>query len=226
MKILAIIPALNEENTIYDVIKSIEKIQYKVDILVINDGSTDDTANEVKRTRAALINHPWNIGIGGTVQTGYLYALKNNYDIAIQIDGDGQHDPRYIPQMVDCINNGDADIVIGSRYVEKTYYQSNRSRRIGSIFFSKLVSFLTKSPFYDTTSGFRAANRRAIALFTNYYPTDYPEVEAIVYASSRAIKIKEISVEMNRRYYGKSSITFLKSIYYMIKVSLFLLLQP
>lgn len=226
MKILVIIPAFNEEKSILNVIKPIEKYEYNIDVVVINDGSVDNTANEVKKSNATIINHPWNIGIGATVQTGYLYALKNNYDIAIQIDGDGQHNPQYIPEMINDLLNNDVDIVIGSRYVEKTYYESDRARRIGSIYFSRLVTFLTRKPFYDTTSGFRAVNRRVIELFSKYYPIDYPEVEAIVYASDKEIRIKEISVEMNKRYYGKSSITFFKSIYYMVKVTLSLILQP
>lgn len=226
MKVLAIVPAFNEQDSIYHVIKLIKKYASFIDILVINDGSTDKTADEVTKTSASLINLPWNIGIGGAVQTGYLYALKNNYDIAIQIDGDGQHQPRYIPQMLQRLIDQEADIVIGSRYIKKTQYQSGKTRRIGSLFFSKMVSFLTGKPFYDTTSGFRALNRKAIALFTEYYPTDYPEVEAIVYANKRSIRIKEISVEMNQRNHGRSSITRLKSIYYMVKVTCSLILQP
>lgn len=225
MKILAVIPAYNEEKTITAVIKEIRLYNPEIDILVINDGSTDNTLKVVKSAGAMVINLPNNLGIGGAVQTGYIYANRRDYDIVIQVDGDGQHDPKDLQKLVSVIENNDADLVIGSRFLEKTDYESSFMRSLGIRFFSKLVSLLCGKNYYDTTSGYRAANKKAIELFSKYYPKDYPEVETIVYASKKGIRIQEVSVEMNQRQGGKSSITPLKSIYYMIKVTFALIFR-
>ncbi len=224
MKILVIIPAYNEETTIYNVVKSIYKCNLGVDVLVVNDGSCDNTYEQASQAGAKVINLPHNVGIGGAVQTGYLYASYNDYDIAIQIDGDGQHNPSYLPQLIQPIIDNTADMTIGSRFVDKSDYVPSLFRSIGIRYFSKLVSLIIHQPIFDTTSGFRAINKKTIKLFSHYYPSDYPEVETIVSCCSHGIRLKEIPVEMNYRQGGKSSITPIKSAYYMIKVTLSIIL--
>lgn len=224
MKILTIIPAYNEEETIGTVINRVKINMPESDIVTINDGSTDGTGKESLKAGAMVINLPFNLGIGGAMQTGYLYALRNAYDIAIQVDGDGQHDPAYIKQLVAPIVNNQADMVIGSRYVRSTSYKSTVLRRIGMLFFSSLVNFLTGQEVKDTTSGFRVVNRRLIEYFSARYPLDYPEVDVLVRLYKKKYKVLEIPVEMRERCGGKSSITILRSLYYMIKVSLSLII--
>lgn len=226
MKYLAIIPAYNEEKNIYKVVSSIKKSSLKVDVVVVNDGSKDNTESEAKRAGAKVLSLSSNLGIGGAVQTGYLYALYNDYDAAVQIDGDGQHSPKDLERLADELNSSEADMVIGSRFICKSIYKPNVFRKIGIKYFSMLVSFLCRSSYYDTTSGYRMVNRKGISLFANYYPQDYPEVETIVYAVKNGLKVKEISVDMNKRQGGKSSITPIKSIYYMLKVTLASLILP
>ena len=220
MKILVIIPAYNEEATIYNVVGQVRHCGLEVDVLVINDGSSDCTSQKALQAGAKVLNLPVNIGIGGAVQTGYLYALYNNYDIAVQIDGDGQHNPIYLPKLIEPLIDDTADMAIGSRFLEDTGYDPSFFRSIGIKYFSRLVSSIIHKPILDTTSGFRAINRKTIELFSKYYPSDYPEVETIVYIASRGLRIREIPVCMNYRQGGKSSITPFKSIYYMLKVTL------
>lgn len=220
MRILTIIPAYNEESTIGSVVRRIKLHIPNADILVINDGSRDSTSQLARNSGASVIDLPFNLGIGGAMQTGYIYAKDNNYDIAIQVDADGQHDPSYIKNMLEPLSNNLADVVVGSRYVSKTHYKSSLSRRVGMIFFSTLVSLLTKQKLKDTTSGFRAVNKNVIKYFANFYPTDYPEVDVLVKLKRKNFRIIELPVQMLERQGGKSSITALKSIYYMIKVSL------
>lgn len=226
MRILAVIPAYNEERNIQKVIRDIKHHNLDIDILVINDGSTDNTYREAKASGAMVINLPHNLGIGGAVQTGYIYANRSGYDVVIQVDGDGQHDPKDLMKLVEVIQSDQADLVIGSRFLEETNYKSSLMRGIGIRFFSKLVSLLCGTSYYDTTSGYRAANRNVIDLFSAYYPKDYPEVETIVYAYRKGIRVKEVPVDMKKRQGGKSSITPLKSIYYLFKVTIALILQP
>lgn len=226
MKMLAVIPAYNEEKNIRMVIEGLKHHNPEVDIVVINDGSTDDTAKEARRTGVQVISLPQNLGIGGAVQTGYIYANQNNYDVVIQVDGDGQHDPKDLRKLIEPIINYQADMVIGSRFVEKTAYKSSSMRKVGIDFFSKFVSLVCRKSYYDTTSGYRAVNKNGIELFSRYYPKDYPEVETIVYATKKGLKVMEVSVDMNERYSGKSSITPIKSVYYMIKVTFAIILQP
>lgn len=226
MKYLAIIPAYNEGTNIYNVVKNIKNSNSEFDIVVINDGSQDNTYSEAKRAGAKVINLSNNLGIGGAVQTGYLFAYNNNYDAAIQIDGDGQHDSKELNKLIEEIEKNEEDIVIGSRFVEKSKYKPSLFRNIGIKYFSMIVSFLCKMPYYDTTSGYRIVNRKAIEHFVKYYPQDYPEVETIVYAVKNGLKVKEIMVNMNQRQGGKTSITPIKSLYYMIKVTLALIINP
>ncbi|TCZ76100.1 glycosyltransferase family 2 protein [Paenibacillus albiflavus] len=221
MKVLIIIPAYNEEASIANVIQAIRTKAPEVDIVVINDGSKDNTAAVAKATKQAhVITLPLNVGIGGAMQTGYMYAKKHDYDVAVQMDADGQHDPAYLHELLDALSKGEADCMIGSRFIQKTAYRSSISRRTGILFFTWLLKLATKERFTDPTSGFRAANRKVIDVFANYYPDDYPEVETIVLLQRLGYKVKETSVLMHSRETGASSITPLKSIYYMIKVSL------
>jgi glycosyltransferase involved in cell wall biosynthesis len=226
MKAIAIIPAFNEEKNIESVIYSIKNSGVNIDIVVINDGSIDRTSKVAKLTGVYVIDLPINLGIGGAVQTGYIYAYKNNYDIAIQVDGDGQHNGKDLLELISIVENGEADIAIGSRFVKNSNFKSSFFRNIGIRFFSKLVSTIIKHPISDPTSGFRCINKKTLELFCSYYPSDYPEVETIVYATRHGLIIKEVSVNMNQRSHGKSSISLLNGFYYMLKVTIMLLLIP
>lgn len=220
MRCLLIIPAYNESSNIEQVIKNIRSKCDFADYLVVDDCSTDDTRSKLAEAGASYISAPVNLGIGGAVQAGYRYALQNDYDIAVQVDGDGQHDVSYISQMVELIESGEADIVIGSRFIDKKGFQSSATRRAGITFLSGLIFALCGKKIKDVTSGFRAVNRKFIRIYADDYPDDYPEPEAIVTALINGGKIHELPVEMHERLGGKSSINFRKSIYYMIKVTL------
>lgn len=220
--VLIIIPAYNEEKSILNVVSNIKKVKtnnYLIDYIIINDGSSDNTKKVCLDNKLNFIDLPNNLGIGGAVQTGYKYAYYKNYDIAIQIDGDNQHNPSYITNLCDEINNG-YDLVIGSRFVENlSKFKSSFLRRVGINFLSNLIKICTGVKVYDVTSGFRACNKDIIEYFANNYPIDYPEPDSLVQVLKQNKKVKEIPVEMNERKTGKSSIRGLKSIYYMIKVS-------
>lgn len=217
--ILIIIPAYNEAKTIKNVVREIKNNFQQADILVINDCSEDETKEILIEEKIEYIDLITNLGIGGAMQTGYIYAYKNNYDIAIQIDADGQHDPCNIKDILKPIEEGKADMVIGSRYVEKTSYKTPIFRRIGMLYFKNIISLITNKKINDTTSGYRAVNKEIIKLFANDYPKDYPEVEVLVKLSKKGFRILEVPVEMQERKAGFSSITPLKSIQYMVKVT-------
>lgn len=223
MKVLVIIPAYNEEKNIVKTVKQLENTKLKghtLDYVVINDGSRDNTKKVCIENNINFIDLPFNLGIGGAVQTGYKYAYYNNYDIAIQFDGDGQHDASYIKDLVNEIKNGN-NITIGSRFVsELSEFKSTKIRRIGINFLSWLIKLVTGKKIYDPTSGFRAADKKVIKIFADTYPIDYPEPDTIVTIIKKGFKVSEIPVKMNKRENGKSSINPMKSIYYMIKVSL------
>jgi len=224
MKVLVIIPAYNEEKSILKVCESLVKIkkgvEFKLDYIVINDGSTDSTRQVCEKNNLPLINLIHNLGIGGAVQTGYKYAFKNDYDIAIQFDGDGQHDANYIKDLVNPIKDGESEMAIGSRYIESlSKFKSTKMRQAGIKFLSAILKLTTNKRVYDMTSGFRAVNKDIIKFFASDYPNDYPEPETLVAVIKRGYNVKEVPVEMHERSHGKSSITPLKSIYYMIKVS-------
>ena len=223
MKVLIIIPAYNEQENIERVVNEVIKENDWVDVVVINDGSKDNTLEKAKHTKANVIDLPNNLGIGGAVQTGMLYAHKNKYDIAIQIDGDGQHNPKYIQEMVNKINEG-YDMVIGSRFVEKTSYNQTFFRMLGIKITSALIRAITGKKIYDTTSGFRAVNKVVIEEFAKRYPYDYPEPETNMQIILKGKKVLEIPVEMRRRIAGKSFVTPIKSVKYMTKVTLSLLM--
>lgn len=226
LKTLVIIPAYNEEESIEKVVKDIYKQKIEnLDVIVVNDCSKDNTYKKAKNTEAkAVIDLPNNLGIGGAVQTGYLYALKNDYDIAIQVDGDGQHDSKYLRDLINEIKKG-YNLVIGSRFVKKTNYKQTFMRMLGINMISGIIKLRTGEKIYDTTSGFRAADRKIIKEFVNYYPYDYPEPCTNLSIIKKGYNVSEIPVEMKKRETGKSSISPLKSITYMTKVILYLIIQ-
>ena len=228
-KILLIIPAYNEEKNILNVYKKIinynkaNKTNY--DVIVINDCSSDKTSEICHANKIPIVDLIHNLGIGGAVQTGYKYAYKNNYDIAVQFDGDGQHDIRYVKKIVEPIINKSADLAIGSRFVEDIdTFKSSTARRIGIKIISSFMKFATSKKIYDTTSGFRACNKEIIRDFSISYPLEYPEPLTTAEILKKDYKVSEVSVEMNERQGGISSIRTWKNVYYMINVSLALLI--
>lgn len=224
-KVLVIIPAYNEGNNIENTLQSLLDEDIGVDYLVINDCSKDNTLDVLKERKSSYVNLPINLGIGGGMQTGYKYAVRNGYDIAIQMDGDGQHVPGYIKDLLEPIINEEADLAVGSRFLNKTGFQSSRMRRVGINFLSGLIYLCCGVKVKDVTSGFRAANRKVIELFAQNYAQDYPEPESLVTCAISGIRISEVPVIMKERNSGKSSITSLKSVYYMIKVSAAIILR-
>lgn len=224
MKKLVIIPAYNEEGNLENTIKDICENAPDFDYVIINDCSTDDTLDLCRRKGYSYLNLPVNLGIGGAVQTGYRYAYYRGYDIAVQFDGDGQHDASYLGTMADELVHSDADMVIGSRFIEKEGFQSSALRRVGIVYFTFLIKLLTGKTITDPTSGMRMVNRKLLKKFTEDYPKDYPEPESVVAILAQKYKVKEIPVVMKERMEGESSISFRKSIYYMIKVSFAILI--
>ncbi len=220
MKKLIIIPAYNEELNIVATVNRAHKLSPDFDIIVVNDASTDRTREICEINNIPHLNLPINLGIGGAVQTGYRFASRHGYDIAVQIDADGQHNPEFLKIMIDKLVEYDADLIIGSRFIDNQGFQSSFMRRVGINFFSGLIKLLTGQTITDPTSGLRMAGRRAIELFSQDYPSDYPEPETDVQLISRGYKVVEIPVIMNERQGGESSITAHKSVYYMIKVTL------
>lgn len=223
-KILIIIPAYNEEENIERVVDNIIENFPQYDYVVVNDGSVDSTREICLKRDYQFLNLSINLGIGGAVQTGYKYARDKGYEVAVQIDGDGQHDIAYLEKMLPLLETGEADIVIGSRFIEKEGFQSSATRRTGIRILSSLIFLCTGCRVKDVTSGFRAVNKRFIDIYSVNYPTDYPEPEAIVSAVMHGGRIKECPVIMREREKGASSINFVKSIYYMIKVTLAILI--
>lgn len=219
MKVLVIIPAYNEEEAIANTVNNLKKTCPEVDYIIINDCSKDKTLEICKKNKFNVIDLPINLGIGGGVQTGYKYAYDNNYDVAIQMDADGQHNPIYINELVKEIEKGN-DLVIGSRFITKEGFQSTLIRRMGIGLYYRIIKLFTGKSIKDTTSGFRAVNRKIIEEFAKNYPVDYPEPETNAQIAKRDYKISEIPVKMNEREGGTSSITPLKSIYYAVKVGL------
>lgn len=224
MKILVIIPAYNEAESITNVIAKLKQDMPQADYVVVNDCSKDSTMDKLREAEASYLNLPINLGIGGGVQTGYKYALLNGYDIAVQIDGDGQHDTQYLQAVIQPIIAGEKDIVIGSRFLKKEGFQSSGLRRVGITFLSALIRLCSGVKIYDVTSGFRAVSREYIKIYATDYPVDYPEPEAIVMAALAGARVGEVPVIMKERQGGESSISAFKSVYYMIKVSLAVIL--
>jgi glycosyltransferase involved in cell wall biosynthesis len=221
-KHLAIVPAYNERGAIATTVRDIFQHAPTFDVLVIDDGSTDDTSSEARSAGAAVLRHPFNLGIGGAVQSGYQYALENGYDVAVQVDGDGQHDARHIDQLLDRLRRGDVNMVTGSRFIADDCdgYRSSASRRLGIRIFAGILSKIVGRPVTDPTSGFRMVGRRGIELFARDYPHDYPEVEAVLLLHYHQLRGVELPVTMRPRTTGVSSINPTRSAYYMIKVLL------
>lgn len=224
MKTLIIIPAYNEEENIGALLDELEGQYGEYDYLVINDCSRDGTRRLLKERGANFLDLPVNLGIGGGVQAGYMYALENGYEIAVQMDGDGQHLPAYLEAIVEPVRTGAADFAVGSRFIKNEGFQSSALRRVGIGFLSWWLRALTGVEVKDVTSGFRAVNRKGIELFSNEYAQDYPEPEALTLAALRGLRIIEVPVQMKERVGGRSSISGLKTAYYMLKVTLALAL--
>jgi glycosyltransferase involved in cell wall biosynthesis len=220
LKRLAVVPALNEEVSVGRVIDEIRLFDPGFDVVVVDDGSTDRTAAVAEGRGALVMRLPFNLGIGGAVQTGYRFAFEHGYDLAVQVDGDGQHDPSQLSAVLTPVLAGEADVCVGSRFAGGSGYQSSFMRRLGIRLFASVVSAVVRQKVTDTTSGFRAVNRKGIALFAADYPHDYPEVETTVLVHRHKLRMVEVPVAMRTRVSGRSSITFFQSIYYMIKVSL------
>lgn len=220
-KILLIIPAYNEEESILKTCETIRKHNKKLDYLVINDGSKDKTQEILEKNKIIHINLVHNLGIGGAVQTGYKYAYEHDYDIAIQFDGDGQHDVNYVEAICKPIIDGEADVVIGSRFVkELSEFKSSGARRAGIKIISFFIKLFTGKKIYDTTSGFRAVNKDIIKHFAVNYPTEYPEPVSTTEILKMGYRVDEVAVKMNEREAGVSSIRAWKNIYYMVNVVL------
>ena len=223
MRVLVIIPAYNEEGAIVKTINKLKSEAKDIDYIIIDDCSKDNTYKICKEHNFNVIHLPINLGIGGAVQTGYKYALENNYDIAIQMDADGQHNPKYIKNLVKKIEEGN-NLVIGSRFIEKQGFQSTFIRRMGINLYSVIIKIFTKKTIKDTTSGFRAVDKKIIKIFANNYPVDYPEPETNAFIAKNKFRVVEVPMKMEERDSGKSSITPIKSIYYAIKVGLAVML--
>jgi len=225
MKILVIIPAYNEEENIEIVVNNLIENYPQYDYIIVNDGSNDSTEKICKDKNYSFLSLPVNLGIGGCVQAGYIYAVENDYDIAIQLDGDGQHDPVYIETLIKPIISGNSDMVIGSRFIEKEGFQTSIMRRFGIKIIKVVIKFCCGIDINDTTSGFRATSKSLNKFFSVNYAHDYPEPEAIVSSVLNGYKVIEVPVVMNERIGGESSIKHMKSAYYMIKVSLALIIH-
>jgi glycosyltransferase involved in cell wall biosynthesis len=217
---VAIVPALNEEACIGRVIEEIRAFDAGFEIVVVDDGSGDRTADVARAHGARVIRLPFNLGIGGAVQTGFRYAFENGFELAVRVDGDGQHDPAELNAIIQPVLAGEADIAVGSRFAGGDGYRPSRSRRIGIRILAWAVSRLVRQRVTDTTSGFQALNRRGIQLFAADYPHDYPEVEATVMVHRHRLRLREVPVRMRERAGGRSSITAFRSVYYMAKVLL------
>jgi len=219
---LAIVPAYNEEGMVARVVRDIRRSAPDFDVVVVDDGSTDETVAAAEATDATVIRLPFNLGIGGAMQTGFKYALVNDYDVAVQVDGDGQHKTEYLDELLATLRTeeGEADMVCGSRFLENPGYKVPIGRRIGNLIFSVVLTLIVRRRITDPTSGFRMTNRRGIELFARDYPHDYPEVEAILMLHAHRLRLQEVPVRMNARGFGRSSIDYPRSAYYMVKVLL------
>lgn len=221
MKILIIIPAYNEGPDIGGLIRRVRDLQPDFDVLVVNDGSRDETAAAARETGAEVVSHPFNMGYGVAIQTGYKYALAKDYDFVVQMDGDGQHDPASVGELLAPVMAGETDFVLGSRFLGKDSYEPSLARRVGMTFFRRLVSWLIGQNITDSTSGFQAFNRRVIRFFTTeVFPCDYPDADMLITLHRAGFRIREVPVRMHANISGKSMHTGWKPVYYMFKMLL------
>lgn len=222
--ILVIVPCFNEQGAIAGVVRDLVAVRqregYQLDVLVVNDCSTDKSMDIIRTLPCLYLNLPVNLGIGGAMHSGYRYAYLHGYDIAVQMDGDGQHPADELPTVLEPVLKQEADISIGSRFINREGFQSSFSRRVGIKYFRWLNQLLIGKTIHDSTSGFRAFNQRTIAIANNYYPDEYPEPESIVQFGLQGLRIKEVPVRMRHRQEGVSSINTSRAFYYMLKVSL------
>lgn len=226
LRVAVIVPAYNEARNLPRLAEALRTHAPSCDVCVVDDGSTDDTARVAAGLGWTVLRLPVNLGIGGAVQAGYLWARDRGHDVAVQIDGDGQHDPAFLGVLLAPLEAGAADVVIGSRFLSDGGFRSTAVRRAGIRYLSWFLRLRCGARILDTTSGFRAAGRRAIELFARYYPSDYPEPEAIALARRAGLRLAEVPVRMSERAHGESSITTLRTLYYLVKVSLALILLP
>lgn len=225
MKKLVIIPAYNEEKSILSTVQDVLDHAPGFDYVVVNDCSRDHTRQICREHRLNMLDLPINLGIGGAIQTGYRYALEHGYDMAVQFDGDGQHDASYLQRLADKLEQDNLDMVIGSRFIENQGFQSTGLRRFGIQFFKRLIKLLYGATITDATSGMRLCNRRVLEQFSADYPQDYPEPETVARLLRRGYRVEEVPVVMRERQAGTSSINPAKSVYYMIKVSAAILIE-
>ena len=222
---LVIVPAYNEARSLRHVLREVRSAAPHFEIVAVNDGSSDETSQVARSEGCAVLDICFNLGIGGAVQAGFKYAVQGGYDVAVQVDGDGQHPADQIEALSRPIVEEGYDMVVGSRYMTPGRYEGGRLRRLGNAVLSRLCSLLTGQRITDSTSGFRAYGVRALAYLAHRYPADYPEPESIVLLARRGMRIKEVPVRMRERRYGRSSITGVRPLYYMTKVGLALLLD-
>lgn len=225
-KILIIVPAYNEKDNIARTVGELNSLKLSLTVLVVDDGSGDGTGGEAARSGALVVSLPFNTGIGGAVQTGFKFALQGGFDVAVQVDGDGQHDVAYLEKLLKPVLDRESDLAIGSRFLPPYLgYRSSFIRRIGINFFARLISMLTGFKITDPTSGFRAYSPKMIKAFASYYPQDFPEPEAIMVARRLGARLIEVPVQMRKRMGGRSSIRYLKTLYYLVKVTFAILLD-
>ncbi len=221
--IAIIIPVFNEEANIANVVDSIKRVLPGVRVITIDDGSSDTSADVASRAGAIVISHPFNLGYGAALQTGYKYVLRNGFDVIVQIDGDGQHDPSHIPDLLKVIENNDADVVIGSRFLGEDLYKIPLVRKIGMRLFSSVASIIMKQTITDSTSGYQALNKKVLQFYAGRrYPVDFPDADVLIMLKRSGFRIKEMPVKM----YGstKSMHSGLKPVYYIFKIVLSILL--
>lgn len=220
-RVLVLIPAFNEAEKIAAVIERVRSAAPVADILVVNDGSSDRTVERAEQAGAKVVSHPFNMGYGVTIQTGYKYARARNYDFVVQIDGDGQHDPAYIPRLLEPINTGEADFVIGSRFLGEIAYTPSIARRTGMMLFRKIVTAVIQQPISDCTSGYQAFNRKVLDLFCrDIFPVDYPDADVLITLHRAELRISEVSVRMYANQEGRSMHNGFKPLYYVFKMLL------
>ncbi|MBE0598202.1 MAG: glycosyltransferase family 2 protein [Desulfuromonadales bacterium] len=224
MKVMILIPAYNESLRIGEVVRRVRELYPAYDVVVVNDGSHDRTARVAAEAGAEVVSHPFNMGYGVAIQTGYKYAVEQGYDFLVQMDGDGQHDPGYIPQLLAPVLAGDADFVLGSRFLGVESYEPSLARRLGMAFFRRLVSFLIRTPITDSTSGYQAFNRRVCRFFTTeVFPCDYPDADMLIVLHRAGFSLREVPVRMYANAEGKSMHSGLKPLYYLFKMTLSIL---